>query len=269
MMKLGETIGRLRGRGECAFMPYVCAGDPDEEACENIVGALVAAGADVIEFGLPFSDPIADGPTIQRASQRSLASGMNTEKYFRLCERVSRKHAVPLIAMTYYNLILQYGIKRFAGRCARSGVYGIITPDLPIEESDRLYRACRKNKIDLIFLVAPTTTGGRLERILGKASGFVYLVSVLGVTGARDRLSGGLPALVEKVKGKTTLPVCVGFGISKPGHARRARELGADGVIAGSAIIDVIERNLGDRKRMLAELEKYAGEMKKACVGRN
>jgi len=264
-MKLRDVIAGLSGSGECAFMPYVCAGDPNEETCLKIVDVLVSAGADAIEFGLAFSDPIADGPTIQRASQRALSSGMNTEKYFRLCEKISAKHTIPLIAMSYYNLILQYGLERFALKCAKTGVYGIIVPDLPIEESSALKKACNGNNIDLIFLVAPTTTSERLSMILDKASGFIYLVSLLGVTGAREKLGRNLSKLVEGVKRKTRLPLCLGFGISKPAHVQDARAMGIDGVILGSAMIDVIEKNLDNKEKLFSELNAFASEIKSSC----
>jgi tryptophan synthase alpha chain len=169
--------------------------------------------------------------------------------------------------MTYYNLVLQYGLTDFARECKSSGVHGVIVPDLPIEESTALASACKRSGIDLIFLVAPTTDDVRLRAIIKKASGFVYLVSVRGVTGARKNLGSEVGELISRVKKKTRLPVCVGFGISTPEHARKAREFGADGVIVGSALIDVVERNLRDRRRMLERISDFAAAMKKACLG--
>lgn len=245
-------------------MPYVCAGDPDIVTSKEIVGALVGSGADVIELGLPFSDPIADGPTIQAAAQRALDAGMNTDKYFKLCGQVSREYDVALVCMTYYNLIFNYGLDRFARMCAKSGVSGLIVPDLPVEESGSLKKACGKRGLDLIHLVAPTTVGKRRDRIVKDSTGFIYLVSVTGVTGARKNVGVEVEGLLEKMKRKTRLPVCIGFGVSKPAHVRQLKGVGFDGVIVGSAIVDVIGRNLKNKKRMLAELKKFAKSLSDA-----
>lgn len=259
-MTLGEKFSCVSKEGRMAFMPYVCVGDPGAEATVKIAETLIEAGADVLELGLPFSDPIADGPTIQRASQRALSAGMNTDEYFRVCGRISENSDVSLVSMTYYNLILHYGVERFASMCAKSGVSGIIVPDLPYEECGILEEECRKAGVSLIQLVALTTDDKRLEEILSHATGFIYLVSVLGVTGARNKFSDKVSNMLAKIRAKTDTPVCLGFGISRKEHVERARKIGFSGVIIGSALIDVIEGNLGDESKMLSKLAALAGD---------
>lgn len=262
MMKM--KLSAVFKKTGCAFMPYVCSGDPDIVTSEKIIGALVDGGADVIEFGLPFSDPIADGPTIQAATGRALDAGMNSEKYFKLCAQITKKYDVVLVCMTYYNLIFKYGLDRFARMCTKSGISALIVPDLPVEEAAYLEKSCRKHALDLIYLVAPTTVGVRLEKILKHSTGFIYLVSVTGVTGARTKMQGDVKDLLKKVKLKTKLPVCIGFGVSKPVHVRELKKMGFDGVIVGSAIVDVIGKNMKNKTRMLSELTKFAKSLSDA-----
>ena len=260
-MKLNEKFTALKKNNEKALIAYVSAGDPDPESTINVVNALIRGGADIIELGIPFSDPTADGMTIQRASERALTLGMNTDIYFDICKQITTD--IPLVALTYYNIVLQYGLKKFAKECSRSGVEGIIIPDLPVEESEAMLDACKDYKIDLIFMIAQTTTNDRMQKILEKAGGFIYLVSLLGVTGARKQLDTSAKQLVERVKEKTRLPLCLGFGISKPDHVCSAIEFGVDGVIVGSAIVDIIEKNLKNEKEMPGKLEDFVKELKK------
>ena len=263
-MNLKEKFNELKGKEELAFMPYVAAGDPDAETTVEILKTLIKNGADVIELGMPFSDPIADGPTIQKASERALSAGMNTDIYFEICRKL--KPDIPLVAMTYYNIILHYGLERFTERCGESGIYGIIVPDLPVEESAPLLEMCKKHNINLIFLVAQTTTDERLSDIVKHAEGFIYLVSLLGVTGARKEIDKMALELISRVKKKTKLPLCLGFGISSPQHVEQLTSVpGLDGVIVGSAVVEVIEKNLSDRKKMLHELENFVKKMKEAA----
>ena len=260
-MNIQEKFNELKEKEEIAFMPYIAAGDPDVETTIEILNILIENGADIIEFGMPFSDPIADGPTIQKASERALKSGMNTDIYFEICKKVKTK--IPIIAMTYYNIILQYGLLRFAKKCKSSGIRGIIVPDLPVEESNALLDACKKYNINLIFLVAQTTTDERLKKILKHAEGFLYLVSLLGVTGARNEIDVMSQELVARVRKKTTLPLCLGFGISKPQHVEQLKSNSeVCGVIVGSAIVNIIEKNLNDKEKMLQELKNFVGKMK-------
>ncbi len=263
-MNIKDAFETLRRKKEGALIAYICAGDPKPQRTVEIVNALVKGGVDIIELGLPFSDPIADGATIQAAMDRALTAGMNPDKFFQLVRSI--KVDVPLVVMTYYNIILKKGIERFISECRSTGISGIIVPDLPVEESDELYQGCRKYDIDLIFLVTPTTTEERIERILKRTSGFIYVVSRLGVTGAREDIAdhaNGILKIVNKINTsiKSPLPTAIGFGISKPEHVRSLIDAGADGVIVGSAFVDVIAKDESD---MLEELEEMAAMLKGA-----
>jgi len=227
------------------LVAFIVGGDPTVDESYKIACDVIESGADVLEVGLPFSDPMADGPTIQEAGTRALTAGMNTDKYFELCKRISKKHDAPLVCLTYYNLVLQYGLGKFSKRCAETGVDGLIVPDLPIEEAGPLRKELEENNVDFIFLVAETTTDERLEKILKTASGFVYIVALLGTTGAREEISDKLKSLVEKVRSKTKLPLAVGFGISKPEHVKEVLSYGADAAIVGSGIVRFVGEDRG------------------------
>lgn len=259
-MRIKDVFEALHRKKEGALIAYICAGDPSSQKTVEIVNALAKGGVDIIELGLPFSDPIADGATIQAAMDRALISGMNPDKFFQLLRSI--KVDIPLIVMTYYNIILKRGVERFISECRSTGISGIIVPDLPVEESDELYQGCRKYDIDLIFLVTPTTTEERIERILKRTSGFIYVVSRLGVTGAREDITdraNRILKLVDKVN--TSLPTAIGFGISKPEHVRGLIDAGADGVIVGSAFVDIIAEN---KLTMLERLTDLAAALKVA-----
>ena len=224
-----------------AFVPYLVAGDPDVEASTAYVEALDRGGADVIELGLPFSEPIAEGPTIQRAITRALDAGMTPDRYFAFVEGLSID--APVVCMTYYNLLYRYGEERgprpFVERAAEAGVEGFVVPDLPVEEAGPLRAACDEAGLDLIFIVAPTTSDRRLERLLEATSGYLYVQARLGVTGARTALSAQTGRSLERLVG-TSVPKAVGFGISTADHAADVVAAGADGVIVGSALVDVV-----------------------------
>jgi len=245
-MKIKETFDALRGKKEGALIAYICAGDPTAEKTVEIVDALVKGGVDMIELGLPFSDPIADGATIQAAIDRALTSGMNPDKFFRLVDSMNVN--VPLIVMTYYNIIFRRGVKRFVSNCKSAGISGIIVPDLPVEESEELYQCCQESGIDLIFLVAPTTTEERASLIVSKASGFLYVVSRLGVTGVREDVAMSTRELLTRIK--APIPKAVGFGISRPEHVRNILDAGA-----------IIAKN---EPKMLEDLENLAATLKLA-----
>jgi len=253
--------------GEPAFIPYLAAGDPSIEATEAYVKALERGGADVIELGLPFSEPIAEGPTIQQAVVRSLEDGMTPEKYFDLCERLDV--SVPLVCMTYYNLIYHYGAERgpepFVERAAEVGIEGIVVPDLPAEEAGPLRAACDAHGIDLVFIVAPTTEGERLKTIMDQVSGYVYVQARLGTTGARSDVSGETATSLGRLSA-WDVPKAVGFGISEYDHAREVVEAGADGVIVGSALVDIIAAGGDDVAGTAKELEKKAAELKAGAL---
>ncbi|MCU0641087.1 MAG: tryptophan synthase subunit alpha [Candidatus Margulisbacteria bacterium] len=221
-----------------ALIAYITAGDPSLPVTEKLVYDLEKAGADIVELGIPFSDPLADGPVIQASHQRALKKNVSLADVFKLVGRLRKKTDIPLCFMLAYNLIVQYGEEKFYADCAQLGVDGIIVPDLPPEESSLVPRP---SSLDQIFLVAPTSTEERIRLAAKSSSGFVYLVSVAGITGARKGLSGDLGDLVNRVKKYTNLPVAIGFGISTPAQAREAAKL-ADGVIVGSAIVELIAK---------------------------
>lgn len=263
MMKIQEKFSELKNKQEGALIGYVMAGDPSPELTVDIANALITGGVDILELGLPFSDPIADGPTIQKSGGRALKAGMNSDIYFDIIKKINS--GIPLVCMTYYNLILQRGLDKFTQDCRNSGISALIVPDLPIEESDPLLKECKNSDIDLIFLVASTTTEERMKKILDSATGFLYVVSLLGVTGARDKISKGVKPTLDKIrKLNPKLPLAVGFGISKPEHVKEVLSAGADAAIVGSAFIKIIEENLGDKDVVMKKLEEFVNELKDA-----
>jgi tryptophan synthase alpha chain len=235
---------------------YICAGDPTPAATPDLVCRLAAAGADIIELGLPHSDPIADGPTIQAAAQRAIAAGMNTDVYFQVAAEA--EVAVPKVFMGYYNMIYARGLDKFAQDCARSGITGMIVPDLPPEEAGPLQEACGRAGVDLIFLAAPNTPAGRLKMIERETAGFLYLVARTGVTGARSDVLQSTRDLIGRVPGDR--PKAVGFGISTPSQAAEVIAAGADGAIVGSVCVDLIARGEVER------LEQLIRDMKAAVM---
>jgi len=240
MGNIADTFQRLRQDGEAALMPYLTMGYPERDSALALVPQLVEAGADLVELGVPFSDPLADGATIQASSQRALANGMTLRVCLdQVAELRARNVKVPLVLMGYYNPIFQLGSRVFAQRAAGVGVDGIIVPDLPPEESGELHSALLRTNIDLVPLLAPTSDAGRTRLLADQARGFLYLISLTGVTGARDRLPRGLEAFVSRVRETTDLPLAVGFGIGTPAQAQRVAQI-ADGVIVGSALIQAI-----------------------------
>lgn len=221
-----------------AFIPFITGGDPDIQTTEKLLYTLAESGADAIEIGIPFSDPIAEGPVIQMADERALGAGCTVDKLFELVARVRQDIKIPLLFMTYYNPIFAYGVSRFTGRCADCGIDGLIVPDLPFDERDELLLPCEKRGLELISLIAPTS-GGRIEAIAEQSRGFLYCVSSLGVTGERTSLGRSARGMVESVKRVSDIPCAVGFGISTPEQAREMAEF-ADGVIIGSAIVRIV-----------------------------
>lgn len=241
-MKLSDQFSRLKTEGEGALIAYITLGDPSPAGSLAIAQSLIDSGAvDVLELGVPFSDPIADGPVIQAAVDRALKAGMNTDLAFEIAGALDKK--VPIVYLTYYNIVLQYGIERFAASCEASGISGLIVADLPHEESADVRAACKRHGVDYIDIVTPNTGPERMRMLLKDASGFVYLVSTMGVTGKRKQLPGGLGAVVDRAREAAgSIPVAVGFGVSGPGHVREVIAMGADGAIVGSAIVDMIEK---------------------------
>ncbi len=263
MSRIGAKFEELGSKGEGALISFVTAGDPNPELTPRIVQAL-AKYADIVELGIPFSDPIADGPTIQGATDRALKAGTTPESVRKIIRQIRRTSDVPLVVLTYYNIVFKRGVDKFLRDFTAAGMDGIIIPDLPVEEAGEVLRATKKYGADLILLVAPTTTPERLKRICDASSGFLYIVSLLGVTGARKRLSGLVKPLIADVRKTSRVPIAVGFGISKPEHVKEVIEAGADGAIVGSAFVNLIAKNLGDRQRMLRELDQFGKTLKAA-----
>jgi len=264
--RIDAKFEELRNKNEGALIAFVTAGDPTMSVTPKIAKALEDAGADIIELGLPFSDPIADGPTIQAAAERALKSGMNTDVYFAVIKKVGKTVKVPLICLTYFNLVLKRGVGRFMKDCRESGIDGVIIPDLPVEEAKEVIEKAYDNGVDVIFLAAPTTTEGRMKKILDATRGFVYLVSLLGVTGARKELSRTVEDMIKLAKksAKKEVPIAVGFGISTPEHVREVIAAGADGAIVGSAIVDAIAKNIGNEKKTLRDIHNFVARLKDA-----
>lgn len=244
-----------------AFIPFITCGDPDLETTGKIVRAMAEAGADLIELGIPFSDPTAEGPVIQGANIRALAGGVTTDKIFAFVSELRKDVTVPLVFMTYANVVFSYGIERFAAKCEEVGIDGIILPDVPFEEKDEFAPICRAHNVDFISLIAPTSEN-RITMIAKEAEGFIYLVSSLGVTGMRSEIQTDLGAIVQKIRENSDVPCAVGFGISNPEQAAKAAAV-SDGVIVGSAIV----RQIGEHGRDAAPVVgAFVGKMKQAIT---
>jgi len=243
--RISKRLADLRASGELGVVAYITAGDPSLDSTLKFVRALAEAGADVIELGVPFSDPLADGPTIQRASERALKSGTTLSGVIDLVRRVRNStppaNEVPLVLFSYYNPILQMGLEKFASAAASAGADGVLATDLTPEESEDYRRILAAHRLDTIFLGAPTSTDERLAKIAACSSGFLYLISRTGVTGAKDALPDDLPALLRRARSVTQLPIAVGFGISLPGHVSVLGGL-ADAAVVGSALVSEIEK---------------------------
>ena len=239
--RISRKFRALSEASELGLVVYVTAGDPTLDATEKIVLASAKAGADVIELGVPISDPVADGPTIQRASERALASGTTLESVLGLVKRIRAKSDVPIVLFSYFNPMLQMGLAKFAAAAAQAGADGVLATDLTPEEAGDYRAALQANGLDAIFLVAPTTSDARLGSVAEASSGFLYLISRNGITGAQDALPADLPALVRRVRKSTKLPVAVGFGISQPTHVTVLGGL-ADAAVVGSALVAEIEK---------------------------
>jgi tryptophan synthase alpha chain len=257
--RIDSAFVKLRADGKRAFIPYIAAGDPSLDITEELVLAFDEAGCDVVELGIPFSDPIADGPSVQRATERALAAGVTVERILRTVERVRRSSDIPLSFMTYYNPIFHYGVDEFCVAAKQAGMDGLIVPDLAVEEADELIPSARAQDIATTFLVAPTSTEERMDRIADMSRGFIYAVSLLGVTGARNTVSPDLPGLMERVRARTDKPVCVGFGISNPEQARAVAEI-SDGSIVGSAIVNTIEAHVG-QATLVSATQAFVGTL--------
>jgi len=261
--RLVRAFAALRAERRCGLIPYIMAGDPDVPATERFVGALVEAGASAVELGVPFSDPIADGPINQRAGLRAMAQGMGIRPALDLVARLRTRTQVPFLIMTYYNLILRYGPGKFARDAASAGLDGLIAADLPADAAGDLTSEARRAGLATVFMAAPTSTPERIRAVVAASTGFVYCVSRTGVTGVQDALPEGLPELVRRIRAETHTPVCVGFGISRPAQAREVARV-ADGVIVGSALVQMIEETPRDAARLGA----FVGDLAAAVADR-
>jgi tryptophan synthase alpha chain len=262
MSRISQTFEYLQKTHERALIPYVTAGDPDLEMTKRLVREMVRRGADIIEIGVPFSDPLADGPIIQRASQRALQGGTTLRKILQTVSELRHEVDVPLVLMTYYNPVFRYGEEAFVADALDAGVDGIIVPDLPPEEGQSLMEFTTDTPLEMIFLAAPTSTSARLALISEASRGFIYYVSRLGTTGVRDQLADDLRIMLEKVRASTSKPIAVGVGVSTPEHVRLVAEL-ADGVVVGSAILKLIE-DLEDRADRLEHVGDFVAVLKAA-----
>lgn len=269
--RLTTKFDELKARNEKALICYVVTGYPNLRISESIIATLARSGADIIELGIPFSDPIADGPTIQEASFEAMKRGATPDLCLKVAKKIrARFPELPLVAMTYSNILIRPGLSDFMNRARRSGIDGFILPDMPVEESGQVKSIARELGLANIFLASPNTKEDRLASIVRSSSGFVYLVGVYGITGIRTSFEEYTFRAIRKVKHMSNgkIPVAVGFGISSPVHARYMINAGADGIIVGSAIIDIIRRNIA-QKKMLSTLEKFIKSMKKECVPRS
>ena len=239
MNKIENTFEELKQTGRKALIPYLMAGDPSLDATKQFVSELEEAGADIIELGVPFSDPLADGPVIQRAHERALQKGISLKKVIALVKEIRQSSHIPLILMTYYNPVFKFGVETFIKEAADSGVDGVIIPDLIPDEAHDFISVARKHKIDTIFLLAPTSTLERIKKVVKVSTGFIYYVSITGITGAKLSIGDPMKDTLKLIKSNTNKPVAVGFGISNPEEAAEISKL-AEGVIIGSAIVRLI-----------------------------
>jgi len=260
MSRLAETFARLRTARTPGLVTYVTAGDPDEARSEGIIRALDRAGADVIEVGVPFSEPLADGPVIQRATERALAGGTTLARVLDLVARVRADVRAPIVLFSYANPVFRMGAERFADRAREAGVDGVLVLDLPIEEAGEVRTLLSRRGIDTIFLLSPTTSEARLRKAASLGSGFLYAISRLGVTGVRDQLAEGAEEMVERIRAVTDLPVALGFGISKPDHVRAVGQY-ADAAVVGSALVSMIAE-AGRSATLETRVEEYVRWLK-------
>jgi len=261
MTRIGRLFECLKREGRKGLIAYLTAGDPSPDRTPDLVEALVRGGADLIELGVPFSDPIADGPVIQRAGERALKAGATLRGVLEIAREIRVRSDAPLLLFTYLNPVLRYGLERLAGDAAAAGIDGCLLTDASVEEAHEYIGAMRRHGLDTVFLAAPTSTERRLKLVAQYSSGFVYLVSRTGVTGERESLSGAVAPLVQAMRAVTDLPLAVGFGISRPEHVAELGRL-VEAVVVGSAFVRMIERNI-DNASLEIQLESLTRELKR------
>ncbi len=245
-----------------ALIPFFVLGDPTQELSFEMIKTAIDAGADVLELGIPFSDPIADGPTIQKADIRALQNGINCRKAFEIIRKIKEYKDIPVGLLMYYNLICNFGREAFYNDAAEAGVNSILVADLNIDDAEEVEGLINSNNLDSVYMVTPITSETRREKVARMSTGFIYTVTLLGVTGTRDTLSEAAEPMIQSLKQMTQVPVCVGFGVSKPEHASQLARAGADGVIVGSAVVRIIENNLENPKKCMTELNDFIAAMR-------
>ncbi len=260
MSRIQSTFARARAENRAAFVAYVCAGDPDFDTSLEVCRALLANGVDILELGVPFSDPLADGLTNQLAAQRALESGMTASRVFELVRRVREFSQAPIVFYTYYNLVFANGVDAYVRAAQAAGVDGILTLDLPPEEAGEVSAACRAHGVDTVFIIAPTTPDERIATIAQATTGFLYYVSREGVTGVRDQVAVNIPEAVARIRAHASLPMVVGFGIGTRAQVAQIAAQ-ADGVVVGSALVNCIRDNLGDRAKIAAVVGARAADL--------
>lgn len=265
MTSVSERFQQLRDRAQCALIPFITAGDPDLETTAKALRVLDQSGADIIEVGVPYSDPLADGPVIQAAATRALARGVKLDDVLAMLKDVIPTIKAPIVLFTYYNPILNRGIENFLQDVSSIGVKGLVVPDLPLEESDGLLKPALKYGVEVVLLVAPTSPPDRIAAIARQSQGFIYLVSTTGVTGMRTQMASQTQGLIQELRTVSDKPIAVGFGISQPEHARQVMEWGADGAIVGSAFVKRLSE--GTPKQGLQNLESFCRTLKAALTG--
>ena len=248
------------------FIPFIVAGDPDYNTSLEIVKTLADNGADALEIGFPFSDPVADGKTVQDANLRVLNNKMTIEKSMQFLKDIRKITNIPIGLLLYYNLVYNYGINEFYEKLSEIGVNGVLIADLPPEEADPVIKSSQKYNINQIFIAAQSTTNERLEKLTKIASGFIYVVSIMGVTGTRNNIENNTTDMIKRLQKHTNTPLCVGLGISKPEHIKEVLNAGANGAIVGSAIINIIKDNQSNKEEMLKKIKEYVKELKKATL---
>ncbi|UCG78647.1 MAG: tryptophan synthase subunit alpha [Nitrospirota bacterium] len=253
--RIRDRFRYLKKDGRKAFIPYIMYGDPDERTTESLVLLLEDIGADIIELGVPFTDPLADGPTIQSAAERALAKGVTLTKIIRAVSEMRKRTDIPIVLMTYFNPVYKYGTTRFVKDASRAGVDGVIIPDLPPDEAGDFIKEARGKDLDTIFLLAPTSTDDRIKLAAKSSRGFIYYVSMTGITGSKLSINKDLKESVKRIRSFTDKPVCVGFGVSTPAEARTVASL-SDGVIVGSAIVKTLNESPSKLKRSVMALRK-------------
>lgn len=267
--RYANKFAQLKKEGKKAFIPFTVLGYPNRQGCFDTIKAFIDSGATAIELGLAFSDPMADGPIIQQAANETIASGFSVADAFSLLAKVREyDNEIPIGLLVYYNMVLKFGEQRFYEEAAKTGVDGILIADLPVEAADEVSQYAQANNIDQIFIVSPMTDDQRLNAILKYAGGFIYAVSRLGITGVEERYDNKLKGLIDKVQSQSQLPICIGFGISNPEQAKTMCALGADGVITGSRIIDIIKKNKSKQNDQ-TNLKEFLVAMVAAVSNRN